>query len=629
MAKSRVIATGDGSTTQFAVSFALGYLSEDDIQCRVNNEEDGFGDPVYRSITFINPGLIEVGGAVPANGVRVEFTRTMDSEALLVDWENSAVINDDNMNLAQKQALMLIHQLLDGRFDQFANDIDMGGFRVTNLGDPTDDGDAVPLSYILDNALDAGAAATSAAASAAAALASANAADSSADAAAASEASVDADATAAIAAAASASASQSSASSSASTATGAASTATTQAGNAATSAAAAATSATAANTAKVAAELAETNAETAQSAAESAKTDAQAAQALAETALASTLSAYDSFDDRYLGSKTSNPTLDNDGNALVGGALYYNSVAGEMRLWTGAVWVAAYVSGGGFLATSGGTMTGDITLAGDPSSALHPATKQYVDLRLLRSGGTMTGQLVGKASDTASAPYNIPPGSAPTSPANGDLWATSADLVVRIGGVSYKVNTLEGAQTISGVKTFSAKLTTTLSGTGGAMFILPHGAAPSSPVDGDVWTTSASGLFARINGTTLNFQSKFTTLSGYGITDAAAKAQQNEAISGYILAPTAKDYRIVLKIPHAGTITNITTRCESGTCTLTGKVNTTALGGSANSVSSTEQNQSHGATNTFAVDDDIVLTLSSISSCVGLSFTIEYSRNMD
>lgn len=32
-----------------------------------------------------------------------------------------------------------------------------------------------------------------------------------------------------------------------------------------------------------------------------------------------------------------------------------------------------------FLAKAGGTMTGNITLAGDPSSALHPATKQYVD----------------------------------------------------------------------------------------------------------------------------------------------------------------------------------------------------------------------------------------------------------
>jgi hypothetical protein len=30
---------------------------------------------------------------------------------------------------------------------------------------------------------------------------------------------------------------------------------------------------------------------------------------------------------------------------------------------------------------------------------------------------------------------------------------------------------------------------------------VPHGAAPSSPVDGDIWTTTA-GMFVRINGVT-------------------------------------------------------------------------------------------------------------------------------
>lgn len=86
-----------------------------------------------------------------------------------------------------------------------------------------------------------------------------------------------------------------------------------------------------------------------------AKTGAETAQTAAEAARDATLAAYDSFDDRYLGSKTSNPTLDNDGNALVGGALYYNSVAVEMRLYTGSAWVAAYVSGANFVTQSSAT----------------------------------------------------------------------------------------------------------------------------------------------------------------------------------------------------------------------------------------------------------------------------------
>jgi hypothetical protein len=31
---------------------------------------------------------------------------------------------------------------------------------------------------------------------------------------------------------------------------------------------------------------------------------------------------------------------------------------------------------------------------------------------------------------------------------------------------------------------------------------IPHGSAPTSPVDGDMWTTT-SGLFVRVNGVTV------------------------------------------------------------------------------------------------------------------------------
>jgi len=79
---------------------------------------------------------------------------------------------------------------------------------------------------------------------------------------------------------------------------------------------------------------------------------AASAQVAAESARDATLTAYDNFDDRYLGAKTSDPTLDNDGNALVAGALYFNSVDGAMKVYTGSAWVAAYVSGTGFLSAA-------------------------------------------------------------------------------------------------------------------------------------------------------------------------------------------------------------------------------------------------------------------------------------
>jgi len=58
--------------------------------------------------------------------------------------------------------------------------------------------------------------------------------------------------------------------------------------------------------------------------------------------LVSVQSIYDQFDDRFLGSKATDPTLDNDSNALIEGAMYWNSVSKEMRVWNGTSFVVSY-----------------------------------------------------------------------------------------------------------------------------------------------------------------------------------------------------------------------------------------------------------------------------------------------
>jgi hypothetical protein len=75
-----------------------------------------------------------------------------------------------------------------------------------------------------------------------------------------------------------------------------------------------------------------------------ANTASNAANA-ANAARDAALTAADNFDDVYLGSKTSDPTLDNDGNALTAGDLYYNSVGTVLKYYTGSAWVAI-TSGG-------------------------------------------------------------------------------------------------------------------------------------------------------------------------------------------------------------------------------------------------------------------------------------------
>jgi len=62
------------------------------------------------------------------------------------------------------------------------------------------------------------------------------------------------------------------------------------------------------------------------------------ATASASSAAAAATS-YDNFDDRYLGQKSSDPSTDNDGDALLTGALYFNTSNNVMMVYTGSAWV--------------------------------------------------------------------------------------------------------------------------------------------------------------------------------------------------------------------------------------------------------------------------------------------------
>jgi hypothetical protein len=142
-----------------------------------------------------------------------------------------------------------------------------------------------------------------------------------------------ASATAAAGSATSASASATSATASQTSASTSATTATTQATNAAASATSASASATAASTQ---ATNATTQASNALSSSNSAAASAASAGSSATSAAADATAAaatYDAFDDRYLGDKATDPTLDNDGNALLDGALYFDTTLNVMKVY--------------------------------------------------------------------------------------------------------------------------------------------------------------------------------------------------------------------------------------------------------------------------------------------------------
>jgi hypothetical protein len=147
-------------------------------------------------------------------------------------------------------------------------------------------------------------------------------------------------------------ASKVSSASSATSATASAATATTQAALATTNGAAqvalATTQAGLATTngaAQVALATAQVTLATAQKTIATTKASESAASATASAnSAAAAAASFDSFDDRYLGAKSSEPSVNNDGDALVTGNLYFLTGTG-MQVYDGANWIAASSSG--------------------------------------------------------------------------------------------------------------------------------------------------------------------------------------------------------------------------------------------------------------------------------------------
>lgn len=203
-------------------------------------------------------------------------------------------------------------------------------------------------------------------------------------------------------------------------------------------------------------------------------------------------------------------------------------------IWTTTAGLFARINGstqGPFAASSAGGSTTEIqynnsgAFAGSPSLTWTQGSTTLATVNL-----TLTGLALTAASGSGSAGIRLPHGSAPSSPTNGDFWSTTSGFFGRVNGSTigpFGASTAAGSDTqvqynssgaFAGSNSFtwnqgSTTLTsvnytatglvlTAASGSSSAGIRLPHGSAPSSPTNGDLWTTTA-GLLARINGATV------------------------------------------------------------------------------------------------------------------------------
>ncbi|WP_048710785.1 tail fiber domain-containing protein [Microvirga massiliensis] len=297
---------------------------------------------------------------------------------------------------------------------------------------------------------------------------------------------------------------------------------------------------TASETARTGAETARSGAEAAREAAETAEANAEAAQAASETArnLAQDWAnapedvavAPNGYSARHWAEKARDFSTGDATNIVVTPTGNLQSVNVQAALEELDAEVATKANVTDVEAAIGAISTAWPDIAEKPETFppaphRHPASEidgleDAITTKVDKAGDTMEGKLTTVAPTAEGAGFNLPSGTAPTSPVSGDFWFASNALFFRMGSTTRQVATVERAQTWTARQTFATPSTST------ASINLPHGTAPTSPANGDVWTTTG-GIFARVNGTTYQLAS----LSG------------SNTFTSEVIAPAISSYR--------------------------------------------------------------------------------------
>jgi hypothetical protein len=178
---------------------------------------------------------------------------------------------------------------------------------------------------------------------------------------------------------------------------------------------------------------------------------------------------------------------------------------------------------------------------------------------------------------------------------------------------------------------------------------IPQAQAPVLEANGK-FTIAWYRFFSALNGilTTISDNAGLALLKASNLSDVASAAtaftnikqaasgtttgvvQQTQADFISVFVPKVVDGDIVLvqKAGYAMTITSSTTDASSGTCSVRLKIDGSNVGSTANSVSTTETEQTHSTGNSVAVGQTVVATVSSNSSCLNMALQVNFTRNL-
>ena len=144
MANSFVRYTGNGSTTQYAVSFT--YRDQADITVTINGV-------ATTAFTYNASGTQITFNTAPASASAIEIRRTTSQTSRLVDYAAGSVLTENDLDTDSNQAFFMGQEAIDD-----ANDViklsntnfqwDGTSKRLTNISDPTSAQDVATKNYI-------------------------------------------------------------------------------------------------------------------------------------------------------------------------------------------------------------------------------------------------------------------------------------------------------------------------------------------------------------------------------------------------------------------------------------------------------------------------------------------------
>ena len=238
------------------------------------------------------------------------------------------------------------------------------------------------------------------------------------------------------------------------------------------------------------------------------------------------------------------------------------------------------------------TPTQNITISYDASNHMHGEVLTYnsgtgalsVDVNHHTGSGTYTAWVVnvGGVTPATSVAWGAITG---TLSAQTDLQSaldaklavtTAASTYQTLSGMSSYLTTSTAASTYAALAgaTFTGKVTTIASTTGTAPLNIPHGSFPTTPSNGDIWTTG-TGIFSQVNGSSFQFAPVASPgFSGVPTAPTATAGTSTTQIATTAFVTTADNLKADLASPA---LTGTPTAPTAAAATNTTQIATTAF----------------------------------------------------